>query len=121
VRRCNATPTESVRLNRRTRIVNAHNLRKLVRGRIDCYVNARASIGWNLTKLREKGAYDPAETELVESTVIRGNWGYVGFSRANNPEHKEAFIKALNAEIKTMRENGRIREIFEQYLSTAGS
>ena len=97
------------------------NLRKLIAGRVDCYVNARASIVWNLAMLEQAGKYDPDTTKLVESAVVKANWGYIGFSRKKNPEYKEDFMQTLNAEIKAMKQQGRVREIFDTFLQNAGS
>lgn len=96
------------------------NLRMLIVGRSDCYVNARASILSTLASMERAGDYDPDATPLRESVVFERNWGYVGFSRTNNPAYKDDFIQALNAEIRDMRESGRIREIFTEFLSTGG-
>jgi len=93
------------------------NLRKLAMGRVDCYVNARASVLSNLAALKAAGEYDPNLTPLKESAVVNRNWGYVGFSRTNTPDYKEDFVKALNSEIRKMRTSGRIEDIFLDFLA----
>lgn len=97
------------------------NLMMLILDRIDCYVNSRAAIGWTLSRLQDRGTYRPNQTQLVESTVARRNWGYVAFSRKNAPAYKDAFIEAFNRHIRYMRNSGRITQIFYAFLRNAGS
>lgn len=97
------------------------NLMMLILERIDCYVNSRAAIGWTLSRLQDRGTYRPNQTQLVETTVARRNWGYVGFSRKTPPPYKDAFIAAFNRHIRDMRESGRITQIFYAFLRNAGS
>ena len=96
------------------------NLMMLILGRIDCYVNSRAAIGWTLSRLQDRGTYHPNRTQLVEATVARRNWGYVGFSRKNPAPYKDDFIKTFNRHIRYMRNSGRIMQIFYAFLRNAG-
>jgi len=96
------------------------NLMMLIIGRIDCYVNSRAAIGWTLSRLQERGTYRPNQTPLVETTVARRNWGYVGFTRNDPPPYKDDFIKAFNRHIRYMRNSGRITQIFYGFLRNRG-
>jgi len=90
------------------------NLRKLMVGRVDCYINDRVSILWTLKRLDESEL--PYSRELAEGATIRQEEAYVAFSRKFNAPYRHDFIDKLNSVILDMRESGEIQRIVDSFL-----
>ena len=85
------------------------NLRKLLVGHVDCYVNARPAIayGWEIL-----GVEDPAAVGIFEAAVVDRYTGHVGYT-ANDAAfpHKDAFADRLDEVIEGMRHSGQIASV----------
>jgi len=88
------------------------NLKKLINNRIDCYVNDRLSILYELKKLASKGEYDGKS--ITEVHVLGIEKGYLGFN-ANAAEPVKAFIEEFNKVVGAMKASGEIDEIIAKY------
>ncbi|WP_420548558.1 substrate-binding periplasmic protein [Curvivirga sp.] len=96
---------------------NEVNLMKLTGGRVPCYANDRMSIEYGLQKLVEKKSIKPAKADnIIFGPVIKKEWGYVAYSRNNNPSYKNDFIEKLDSIIIEMQQNGSIEKIVEGYI-----
>ena len=91
------------------------NVRKLLAGRVDCYVNAALSIQAALNE----AASSPADRErVVEVLTISENTGHLGYARdAEAFPYKDAFADAVDAVLLEMAETGEIDDLIAQYLA----
>lgn len=94
------------------------NVLKLLRGRIDCYINDRLSIQWELRHARDSGALGDAFQAPAETTVVgteQGFLGYTDLAPAQFPYRKD-FIDKFNGAIRAMRAAGEIDSIATHFL-----
>jgi polar amino acid transport system substrate-binding protein len=98
---------------------NRINILKLGLGRIDCYINDRLSILWELKEMKKIGLYDEGgkHSKLSEAAVISLENGYLGFSNTNNSEFyfKDDFVNKFNTIIVEMKESGEIEGILDKF------
>ncbi|MBW3696184.1 transporter substrate-binding domain-containing protein [Vibrio sp. T187] len=99
-----------------TAIDNRENILKLRAKRIDCYINDKLSILWEVKQLKKKGAI-PENTQFRLGVRVSKEQGYLAFSgiEVDNFPYKADFIKRFNQIINEMRDNGQIENIIKQY------
>ncbi len=101
---------------------NRINILKLGIKRLDCYINARLSIAWELNRLKREGLYDEGgkHAPLKEALVISSEWGYLGFTRMDFGRFyfKEDFISKFNAAIRAMHASGEIQTIIDRVIAS---
>ncbi|WP_275405843.1 ABC transporter substrate-binding protein [Desulfovibrio sp. JC022] len=90
---------------------NEKNIKKLLAGRIDCYVNDSKSI---LYTAKIMGI---DSSKLVQGIKISTEYGHLAFSRKNNPPFKRNFIKNFNKIIYEMKCSGEINEIVNNFIN----
>lgn len=84
------------------------NLRKLVAGRIDIYVN---------DQLTDISKFASGEDPVVLASTVGGQWGYLGFSSDNSSfPYADDFRAAFDEAIKEMKNSGKIEEILNNYM-----
>jgi len=102
---------------------NRINILKLGTKRIDCYINDRLSILWELNKLKETGLFDEGgkHAKLREALVISTEWGHLGFTNRDfgRFHFKEDFVTKFNAVIITMQKTGEIQLIMDQVIASS--
>ncbi len=91
---------------------NEVNLKKLLAGRIDCFVNDDASIRYSMKQMNIPTG------KVLKGTQISNENGYLGFSKANSAPFKDDFVKKFNKIIKEMKSNGEIEKIVSDYLGS---
>ncbi|WP_093387245.1 substrate-binding periplasmic protein [Rugamonas rubra] len=98
------------------------NLLKLMKGRIDCFLNDRSSIVWELGRIRHEGLVEPGALPIAETSVLSAEQGYLGYTNrdAGRFPYKHDFIRKFNAAIKEMKQDGEIRDTIEHFLRTPG-
>jgi polar amino acid transport system substrate-binding protein len=96
---------------------NRSNLLKLLMGRIDCYLNDRLSILWELERIKSEGLYN--NQKILEALTISQETAYLGVTERDNGHFafKSDFIKQLNAQILQMKKKGEIQRLIELQLS----
>ncbi|WP_084407453.1 substrate-binding periplasmic protein [Maridesulfovibrio bastinii] len=102
---------------------NKMNIIKLLRGRIDCYLNGNLSVIWTMNKMMESG-------ELPEDTSSRIHYsdysttehGYLGITGRDNGAYpfKADFIKQFNKILKRLKADGTIKEIETEFIIRKG-
>lgn len=101
---------------------NRANILKLGIKRIDCYINDRIAILWELNRLKAEGLYDEGGLHdvLREAVVVSSEWGYLGFTRMDfgRFSFKEDFIRQFNDVIRAMQTSGEIQKIVDQFLAS---
>lgn len=97
---------------------NRHNLLKLLKGRIDCYMNDRLSIVWELGKLRHEKLVEADALEVAETAAISAEHGYLGVTNRDGGRfpYKQDFIHKFNAVLREMKQDGEIRSVLDQFL-----
>lgn len=95
------------------------NLLKLLRARIDCYLNDRLSILWELERMKRDGVIDDRAQQVGEATIISSEQGYLGFTDLSPERYpfREDFIQKFNTVVRDMRRDGEIKEITTRFLS----
>lgn len=90
---------------------SAQNVKKLLQGKIDCYANNDKSTLYLINQLG-------GNASLIKSGVkISVDYGYLAFSRKNNPPFKKHFIRQFNKIITKMKENGEIDKIVDEFFN----
>jgi polar amino acid transport system substrate-binding protein len=88
------------------------NLKKLINNRINCYVNDRLSILFELKQMAARGEYDGSS--VVETHVLGIEKGYLAIHKDASAEIK-GFISRFNGVIEAMKSSGKIDEIIAKY------
>lgn len=89
---------------------NEKNIKKLLAGRIDCYVNDSKSILYTVKLMGIDSS------KLVQGMKISTEYGHLAFSRKNNPPFKRDFIKKFNVIIQKMKCSGEIDAIVNNFI-----
>ena len=99
------------------------NMLKLMRGRIDCYINDRLAVQWELYRIRKEGLVVPSMLAIEETAQLASQQVYLGFSHGvmgpDRPDiypYRADFVVRFNAAILQMQQNGAIRRIVERAL-----
>jgi len=91
------------------------NLVKIISKKLDCYINDRLSILYELNVLQGLGQYDGAS--LVETVKLSSEFGYLGVSQYSEIyPHLTKFIESFNRQIDIMKNNGEISKIVDKYF-----
>ncbi|MBI1771937.1 MAG: transporter substrate-binding domain-containing protein [Burkholderiales bacterium] len=98
---------------------NRSNILKLLLGRIDCYVNDRLSILWEMERIKADGVYADNSQAIVEAAVINQEQAYLGYTNRDNGRYsyKADFMRVLNQILIDMKKSGEIQKIVEDVLS----
>ncbi|WP_083700050.1 ABC transporter substrate-binding protein [Shewanella sp. UCD-KL12] len=99
---------------------NRENLLQLGLKRIDCYLNDRISILWELKQLKLAGEYDEGGKHaiLMEGATVSIEQGFVGYTAMDDGKYpfKENFKKQLDMIIYDMRRTGEMQKIVNDFL-----
>jgi polar amino acid transport system substrate-binding protein len=99
---------------------NRSNLMKLGLKRVDCYMNDRLSILYELERLKQEGLYDEGGTHaaLVEGATITLEQGFLGITARDGGRFgfKEDFLKQFNTRIYEMRKSGELGRIIDDLV-----
>lgn len=95
------------------------NLLKLLRARIDCYLNDRLSILWELQRMKKDGLIDERFEPVAETSIVSSEQGHLGFSDVAPERYpfRDDFLLKFNAVIRDMRREGEIKEITTRFLN----
>ncbi|MCJ8314697.1 MAG: transporter substrate-binding domain-containing protein [Saccharospirillaceae bacterium] len=100
---------------------NKENLLKLGSKRIDCYINDRISILWQLKQMKTKGEYDEGgkQSRLLEGATISIEQGFLGFTNTDNNYfyYKDDFKKQFDIIIYNMRRTGQTQKIINDFVN----
>ncbi|OSQ38515.1 substrate-binding periplasmic protein [Thalassospira mesophila] len=92
------------------------NLRRLLAGRIDCYVNDRLAAETALAKI----GINPADirNKLTETAVLGHHQGAIAYAPDDQGKwpYRDDFAKALDAVLLQMHRDGVIDQILQSYL-----
>jgi polar amino acid transport system substrate-binding protein len=88
--------------------------RLLASRRIDCFASDRAAA---LRAARQLETYFAASGfKLLEAVELSGEDTFIGCSGKNNPAYKADFIAKMDAALETMKRNGQLTKIVDEYL-----
>lgn len=91
------------------------NLIKIIDKKLDCYVNDRISILYELNVLMKLGEYDGLS--VIETVKVSSEYGYLGVSQYSGVyPYLSEFINQFNQQIKLMKKNGEINAIMNNYF-----
>jgi len=93
------------------------NVKKLLLGRIDCYMNDRYAIQHALLRARAEDAYQRA-ARVVETGVVSQEQGYLGFTRQQGERwtYRTDFIRQFNLVLEELRRSGELAQIADREL-----
>jgi polar amino acid transport system substrate-binding protein len=92
------------------------NLRRLLAGRIDCYVNDRLAVE---TALAELGVDRAASArKIMETAVLGSHQGAIAYAPDDPGKwpYRDEFATALDAALRQMHEDGEIEQILHSYM-----
>lgn len=93
------------------------SLLKLYEKKIDCYMNDRLSILWEIKRMTTEGLL-PEDWKLTLGAVVSAEQGYLGFTTIQ-PEkypYKDDFVETFNSILTQLKEKGEIEVIVKAYL-----
>jgi len=97
---------------------NEKNLLKLGLRRVDCYMNDRLSVLWELKRLKAAGKYDEGgkHAKISEGVTISIEQGFLGFTDRDNGKfsYKDDFVKKFNRVIYEMRKTGELQKMVRE-------
>jgi polar amino acid transport system substrate-binding protein len=96
---------------------NRSNLLKLIHQRVDCYINDRMSIQWELRRIyADFPAYENLSA-ISDVMTISKEAAYLGISNRNaeNFPFRQDFVLQLNQILQTMQSRGEIVKIAQRY------
>jgi len=98
---------------------NRSNILKLMLGRVDCYINDRLSILWELQRLQVAAQGQTKVDEIVEVMALSQEPAYLGFTNvhAENYTFKDDFVRELNSVLLGMQKQGEIQLIVNRYMT----
>jgi polar amino acid transport system substrate-binding protein len=96
------------------------SLLKLLLGRIDCYINDRLSILWELERIKAEGLYEEGSKKIIEVAPVRQELAYLGYTERDGGRfsYKADFNRQLNAVLLEMKKKGEIQKIAESILTS---
>ena len=98
-------------------IDNRENILKLKTKRIDCYINDKLSILWEVKRMKLSGEL-PQDKDFELGISVSTEQGYLAF--AEDPDNrypfKEDFVEQFNAIILEMQNNGEITNLLNRYI-----
>lgn len=96
---------------------NRENLLKIVRGRVDCTVNDRLSLLYELLNMIKADQLAVTDmSQLKQGPVLSKEQGFLGYSRTGAFPYKQTFIEQFDMALYQLKKRDGIRVIVEQYL-----
>ncbi|MDE2428588.1 MAG: hypothetical protein KGM99_07670, partial [Burkholderiales bacterium] len=98
---------------------NRSSLLKLLLGRIDCYLNDRLSILWEIERIKAEGLYASDSQAIREVMSLKQEAAYLALTNRDLGQYpyKSDFLKKFNAQLNDMKRSGEMRAIIENVLS----
>ncbi|MCG9595554.1 ABC transporter substrate-binding protein [Vibrio sp. Isolate25] len=99
---------------------NRPNLTNLHDKKIDCYMNDRLSILWEIKRMTQEGLL-PEDWQLTLGAVVSAEQGYLGFTNRepDNYPFKQDFVKQFNHNLVKLQEQGEIEAIIKAYFDSS--
>ncbi|MGY3895495.1 substrate-binding periplasmic protein [Aeromonas enterica] len=96
---------------------NRENLLKIVRGRVDCTINDRLSLLYELLNMIKGNQLAVADmSQLKQGPVLSKEQGFLGYSRKGEFDFKEDFAEQFDKRLYELKKRDGIRSIVEHYL-----
>jgi polar amino acid transport system substrate-binding protein len=96
------------------------NIKKMIAGRIHCYINDDLGIKVELEKLKKQGEYKPnsPENEFVKVRDLSSEAGYLGYLKAKDKKYpfKDQFFQEFNSLLKQMHTEREIEKIKDDFI-----
>ena len=89
----------------------ALNLKKLSIGRVDCYINDRISILFEMSKMKKRGNDVSQMIKLVKTLTVEE--GSIGYGADTKFPYQADLIQKVEAEIKRMKAAGEINQLIK--------
>lgn len=92
------------------------NVKLLLLGRIDCYINGELSIQHMIKKFVDYGDFVDESGKIYKALTIRENQGYVGYAQdAEAFPFKGDFVEQVDVILREMKASGEIERILDRY------
>ncbi len=98
---------------------NKMNLMKLLKGRIDCYLNDHFSIMWTLNNMRKNNEVPTRVSDVIRySTFVSNQQGYLGITGRDQGKFpfKKDFLAQFNKILQELKNDGSIDTIINNFL-----
>lgn len=98
---------------------NRINILSLYKNRIDCYINDRLSILWEVNLLIDEGLVAP-DWNLTFGTFVSTEQGYLGFSNSANDRYpyKDDFVEKFNFTLQRLKQEGSFEHIISHFMQS---
>lgn len=95
---------------------NRASMTNLYKHRIDCYMNDRLSILWELKLMKDEGMIEQDWTPVI-ATSVSSEHGYLGYTHDPNNrfQFKEDFVLQFNQALKEIKTDGTMNNILDAY------
>lgn len=95
---------------------NRVNILKLRGDRIDCYINDRISILWEISHLKREGILDRVNFSIAARISLEQ--GYIGFTNRNLElyPYQSQFVAAFNTALAELKSSGQLDKIISRYI-----
>lgn len=91
------------------------NLKRLIYNSLNCYVNDRISILYELHLLQTQDSYDGKS--IVETVSLSSEYGHLGVTKkVENFPYIKDFVEKFNHTIKRLEQTGEIKKIADSYI-----
>ncbi len=89
------------------------NVRKLLEGRIDCYINDRIAVLWTIKRqFRTTYRYS---NRIREGATISSEQGFLAYSGFYKAKYRDGFIKAFDQALRSLQADGTVDQIVRGY------
>lgn len=95
---------------------NQENILKMRAKRIDCYINDRLSIAWEIKRLKESGRIDSSDYFALAAFVSE-EYGYLGYTAyAEQFPYKDAFVTHFDEILQEAQASGIVEQVISEYI-----
>ncbi len=98
---------------------NRSNLLKLLNKRVDCYINDRLAIMWELKRIYAERPDLEKRTRLVDVMTLNQEAAYLAFTMQQLQlyPYKADFNEQFNRLLQELKKQGEITKIYQRYIS----
>ncbi len=97
---------------------NRSNLLKLLNKRVDCYINDRLAILWELNRIYTERPDLEKNTRLIDMLTLNQEAGYLAYTnqQAQLYPYKTDFNEQFNRALLVLKKQGEIARIYQRYV-----
>ncbi|EHU4926847.1 ABC transporter substrate-binding protein [Vibrio vulnificus] len=95
---------------------NQENILKMRGKRIDCYINDRLSIAWEIKRLKDKGRIEHSD-HFQLAAFVSEEYGYLGYTAyADKFPFKDPFVARFDEVLQEIQASGIVEHVISSYI-----